>query len=146
MNAEATPVSAREPDQLLVTINQSIFTKAMLVSVVAHLLFIALTSFALYRDWAEYGIRSDNLGFHTPSDIKSIKRERVKQQEQAERDAKLQARLQEQRAAATLEAEKKEASPPAAGSPATAPTAVPEVEPLPPKQSFSLDDLPALGL
>ncbi len=136
----------READALLVNINRSIFTRALLFSTVVHIGFLALSSFSLYKDWATYGMFSDKRGFHTPSEIKSIRREQAKDAEDAERTKRMEARLAEQRAQASLADANATPTPDPAAAATAAPAAEPTVEPLPPKPGFSLDDLPGLGL
>lgn len=77
-----------DPDTLMDEVKQSRMIRTILVSLVAHLLFLGLTSFGLYTDWAEYGLMM-------PSEIKAEKAARV----EAERKRK-----------ATEEADKKAAA------------------------------------
>ncbi len=149
MDSNAT-LTERDPERLLDSINKSIFVKALLMSTVVHLIFVLGSSFSLYKDWAEYGISSEDNGFHTPSKIKAIKRNMAEQKEEEERQQKLEERLEQQRAeAAEAEANATpEAEAPAepegnAGDETPKP---PEIEPMEPKGSFSLDDVPGLGL
>lgn len=134
-----TSSETREPESLLQGINRSIFAKALILSTVVHLVFLGGTSFALYRDWAEYGVRSDEYGFHTPSTLKTLQRDQAKKAEEAERTAREEARRDEQRARAMEEAER-EPEEQARDTRPDAPPAEPTIEPLPPR-SFSLDDV-----
>ena len=137
---DPTPTpETREPEALLLGINQSIFTKALLVSLVAHTLLLGGTSFALYRDWAEHGVRSEQYGFHTPSTLKTIKLDLIKEEEDAQRRAREEERLADQRARAMAEADAEPTPAPRATTPG-APPAEPEIDPLP-RRAFSLDDV-----
>ena len=143
MNQEVNRMQAaegREPDELLAGVRRSILGLALALSAVIHAVVIGGTSFALYRDWAQYGLSSDELGFHTPSDINLLKAREQRAADDAARQA-----ASEQRAAAAAAAAAQAASnaPPAAatapGDPA-APVKPPEVEPLPPKTGFTFGD------
>ncbi|MCC5848401.1 MAG: hypothetical protein JJU29_09920 [Verrucomicrobia bacterium] len=134
-----TSSETREPESLLQGINRSIFTKALIVSTVIHVVVLGGTSFALYRDWAEYGIRSEKYGFHTPSTLKTLQRDQAKEAEEAERTAREEARRDEQRARAMEEAEREPEERPRTTRP-DGPPEEPTIEPLPPR-SFSLDDV-----
>lgn len=140
----SAPTDLREADSLLAGINRSIFFKALILSTIVHLLFMGISSFSLYKDWAEYGVRSGTHGFHTPSVIKTIKRENVQAEQEAARNQKLEERIAAQRAEAQAAAAN--ATPTPVPETSMSPTEEPTVEPLPPKQNFSLDDLPGLGL
>ena len=141
---------AREPDDLLTGVRHSILGTAMLFSTVIHLVLIGLTSFGLYRDWGQYGLSSEEMGFHTPSDINILKSREKRAADEAERQAKAEARAAEAAARAATNA------PPAAaagaatpGSAGLAPAAqagagatvkAPEVEPLPPVKDFTFGE------
>ncbi len=137
-----TPQKENDPARLLEGMNRSIFIKAMLISIVVHLVFVFGSSFGLYKDWSTYGMTSEDYGFHTPSVIKTIKRDVAAAKEEAEREQKLKERMAEQQAAA---AEATPAPEPTAAVEPETPKA-PEIEPMAPKESFSLDDMPGLSL
>lgn len=149
-----TQQKENDPARLLDGINQSIFLKALMISAGVHLIFVFGTSFGLYKDWATYGMTSENYGFHTPSVMKTIKRDLVAEQEEAERQKKLDERMAEQEKAAAEaaanetpepegEAEGEEKGEAATESDTPTP---PEIEPMAPKENFSLDDMPGLSL
>lgn len=81
-----------DPDTLMDEVKQSRMTRTILLSLVAHLLFLGLTSFGLYTDWAEYGLMM-------PSEIKAEKAARA--EVERKRKAKEEA---DQKAAAIAEA------------------------------------------
>lgn len=146
MNQEVNRMQAaggREPDELLAGVRRSILGLALVLSAVIHAVVIGGTSFALYRDWAQYGLSSDEFGFHTPSDINLLKAREQRAADDAARRA-----ASEQRAAAAAAAAAQAASnapPAAAAAPAgaadpAAPVKPPEVEPLPPKTDFTFGD------
>ena len=150
MNTQATQqFNSREPDSLLETINKSHFAQGVLISFIVHIAFVGVTSFKLYADWAEYGISSPDRGFHTPSDIKDIKRARIKEAEEAEQKAKLEERVKAQEAAqAEEDAKAKEEGAAGADTNATSeagttdkPLKAPTIKAMAPA---SLDDTPTL--
>lgn len=142
--SDDTP-NTRDPESLLTSINRSIFLKGLLISALAHFAFLGLTSFGLYRDWAEYGLRSE-IGFHTPSNIKRLQQTRARERETAERDRREEQRRADQAARALEDEERRAQAPDATPTPAAAqPPAEPTIEPLPPRP-FSLDDLPDLDI
>jgi len=138
---EPSPNSPREPDQLLLGINRSILAKALLISAAVHAAVLLFTSFALYRDWAELGLRSE-AGFHTPSVMKQVRQKRIREADAQERAKREEARRADQ-AARALEDEERRAAAPKTTPTAETPVAPPEIEPLP-QRPFSLDDLPDL--
>ena len=135
-------MAQREPDDLLKTINQSILIKGLIVAAVIHVVVILGTSFGLYRDWKVYGVKS-------PSAIKQTKQENKREADEAERKAAAEQRAAERDAAVAL-AESNKATRASANVPANNPssnvddltgaTKEPEIEVLPPKNSFSLQD------
>ena len=147
MQSEATQSESREPESLLQGINRSIFTKALLVSTVVHFAFLGVTSFGLYREWGEFGMFSEAYGFHTPSDLKQLRRDRAEEAEDTARQEAEEARRDARRAEAMAEAEAEEAArdaeptaPRGSQRGTQPPPTEPEVEPLPPR-AFSLDDV-----
>lgn len=87
MNEQTSTTSlATEPDDLLISSSKSIFVVALILSLVAHIAFALLTSFSLYKQWAEYGFYSDDYGIHSPSDIKTIRAEKKKEVDQAAKE------------------------------------------------------------
>lgn len=139
---ESTPSTPREPDQLLFGINRSILAKALLISVGVHAAVLLLTSFGLYKDWAELGLYSE-AGFHTPSTMKQVRRDRIREADAQARTEREEARRAEQAARALEAEEQRAAAPTPTPSASDATPTPPEVEPLPPRP-FSLDDLPDL--
>jgi len=137
-----------KPEVLLEGCNRSMFLKALIFSAVGHVVFAGVTSFSLYADWAEHGMFREGYGLLSPSDIKLIVKEEAKDAEKKAQEEMLAKDLEEQRKQAQLEMENEEESSPtpepqnpeAASSTPTPP----EIEPLPPKREFSLDDLPDL--
>ena len=121
----------KKPDMLLTDIERSIFAKALVISIIAHVALLGGTSFSLFADWGKYGV-------HSPSYINAQKSKENKEAEAERRKA-----AAEEKAAAP-------AAPAAtnAATPATAATTAaedgkvtpPEVEPLPPKKEFQLGD------
>jgi hypothetical protein len=49
-------LEAADPDPLMQEIRQSRMPRTILISLVAHILLVGLTSFGLFADWARYGI------------------------------------------------------------------------------------------
>ncbi len=143
---KTTELNASEPDRLLLGVNRSILAKAFWVSLAVHVAVLGLTSFGLYRDWAELGLYSE-AGFHTPSTMAQLRRDRAREQEAEARAARESERRADQ-AARALEAEERAAArqSEAAERPAQQQTPEePEIEPLAPRP-FSLDDLPDLDI
>ena len=142
---QATGTAGREPDELLVGVRRSILGLALVLSTVIHVVVIGGSSFSLYRDWAKYGLTSDELGFHTPSDINQIKNREQREADDAARKAAIEKRASEAAARAAQAASN--AAPATATAPAAAgdgsaasgtPTVKPpEVEPLAPKTEFT---------
>ena len=133
----------KKPDMLLTDIERSIFAKALVISIIAHVALLGGTSFSLFADWGKYGV-------HTPSYINAQKSKENKEAEAERRKAAAEEKAAEE--AKKAEAEKT-AAPAAtnaanAATPATAATPAaedgkvtpPEVEPLPPKKEFQLGD------
>lgn len=137
----------QDPEALLTRCNRSILLKALLISTVVHVGFAGVTSMSLYRDWARHGMFRDGYGLLSPSEMRVIEKDEAKEAERKARDAKMAEELQAQRAEAKLAVASDEAAAPTAApaAPESTPTA-PEIEPLPPKESFSIDDLPGLDL
>lgn len=134
---------AREPDDLLVEVRRSIMGLALALSALIHIVLIGGTSFGLYRDWAKYGLRSDDLGFHTPSDINLIKAREQREADDAAR--KLAAERKAEAAAAFTATNAPAATAASSLTPAgsvtnTGTVKPPEVQPLPPKSEFSFGD------
>ena len=139
----------KKPDMLLTDIERSIFAKALVISIIAHVALLGGTSFSLFADWGKYGV-------HSPSYINAQKSKENKEAEAERRKAAAEEKAAEE--AKKAEAEKaaapakdaKAAATNAAPSatPATAATPAaedgkvtpPEVEPLPPKKEFQLGD------
>ena len=107
----------KKPDMLLTDIERSIFAKALVISIIAHVALLGGTSFSLFADWGKYGV-------HSPSYINAQKSKENKE----------------------AEAERRKAAPSATPATAATPAAEdgkvtpPEVEPLPPKKEFQLGD------
>lgn len=130
----------KKPDMLLTDIERSIFAKALVISIIAHVALLGGTSFSLFADWGKYGV-------HSPSYINAQKSKENKEAEAERRKAAAEEKAAEE--AKKAEAEK--AAAPAAANAATPATAAttaaedgkvtpPEVEPLPPKKEFQLGD------
>lgn len=75
--------------------------KGVFLSVVIHVLLIALTSFGVYKAWMKWGLVSDK-GFNTPNVMKQLEKEAKKN---AEDQAKEAAEAAEQLAKAKANAE-----------------------------------------
>ena len=139
----------KTPDELVVGIERSIFGRALMISVIVHVVLIGGTSMSLYKDWQKYG-------FHAPSYINAVKTQENREAEEArrkaaaeEKAAKEAAKAEEMKAFAATNGVKKAAgaakSAAAGAAKATAPAAAveetkdktpPELEPLPPKKDF----------
>ena len=74
----ATETKTIHPDDLLTGIGKSIMAKAVVYSIIGHLILMAATSIPLFKDWAVYGVKS-------PSAINAIRTEENRQKEEAER-------------------------------------------------------------
>ena len=118
------------PDDLLTGIGKSIMPKAIIYSIIAHLVLTVATSVPLFKDWTVYGVKS-------PSAINAIRTEENRQKEEAERRKK------------AAEEAKKNPKPGTASSTSSPTGAVqsvdgkvtpPEVQPLPPKKEFQYGD------
>lgn len=126
----------KKPEELLTEINKSVFARALVISVAAHAVLLCVTSVSLFRDWTKYGI-------HSPSYINAEKtRERneaeeARRREEAEKKAAAEAAkaAADKAAAATNTAAKveKKVNPEPEDKKEMTP---PEIEPLPPKDSF----------
>ena len=144
------------PDDLLVNIGKSIMFKAMLWSIIGHIVFTGVTSISLWTDWATDWER---FGLKAPGTINAIKGEDRKIAEEKKRKEEAAAKAEAEAKAAAEKAEKEAkakapagaapAAPAAAGTtnaPAAAATTEngekkpPEVQPLPPKKNFELGD------
>ena len=75
-----------DPDMLLAKPASIKLGKGLLISLVVHLILIALTSIGLYKAWAKWGISSDK-GFHTPNVIKALEKEERKAADEAAKAA-----------------------------------------------------------
>lgn len=82
-----------DPETLMQEVRQSRMTRAILISLVAHILLVGLTSFGLFADWARYGIMM-------PYQIKAEKTAR------AEAEQKLKAKEDADKKEAAAKAEK----------------------------------------
>ena len=161
--ATATPTSAKvkHPDDLLENLGRSIMFKAMVWSIIGHVVFTAATSVPLFKDWTVYGIKA-------PTTINAIRTEENRKKEEEERRAKAAAKAEaeakaqaEAAAKAAEEAKKGGKKPDAAAKPADGAAAQPgaaqgaaaqaaegeggakkppEVQPLPPKKDFEYGD------
>ena len=153
------------PDALLENIGKSIMFKAMVISIIGHIVFTGATSISLWQDWAytrevktdkgEVTIERPYL-LKAPGTINAMKGAEKKAADEAKRKAEAAAKAEAEAKAAAekREAEAKEkdqaaatAAKPADG--AAAPQATtdekgekkpPEVQPLPPKKDFELGD------
>lgn len=83
-----------DPDTLMDEVRRSHMTRAILISLVAHLLLLGLTSFGLFSDWAEYG-------FMMPVEIKAEKaaRAEIERKRKAEEEAEKKAEARAETAA-----------------------------------------------
>jgi len=81
------------PDKLLVEIGRSIMPKAIVISIVAHVVLTIFTSFSLFNDWRTYGIKA-------PSTINQIKSKAAKEAEAAKRKAEAEERANKLKAEA----------------------------------------------
>jgi hypothetical protein len=131
-------IEAPQPEELLKAADAPPLGKAVLVSVVAHLLVLGLTSFPLYRDWARYGVR-------TPAALRELKKAERLEADKLKREAELKARQEKEQA----EAEAREAGAGEAGDAADTPPAADatagsaprgEIDPADPVRSFELNE------
>lgn len=145
----ATETKTIHPDDLLTGIGKSIMAKAVVYSIIGHLILTAATSISLFKDWAVYGVKS-------PSAINEIRTEENRQKEEAERRKKAEEKAAaeakaeaEAKAMAAEAAKKGGAAAPAAPADGSASNATvradgkvvpPEVQPLPPKKEFEYGD------
>ena len=142
------------PDDLLTNIGKSIMFKAMLLSIIGHVVFTGVTSISLWTDWATDWER---FGLKAPGTINAIKGEDRKIAEEKKRKEEAAAKAEAEAKAAAEKAEKEAkarenapagAAPAAAAGTTNAPAAAaeggekkpPEVQPLPPKKNFELGD------
>ena len=135
----------RKPDELVAQIDRSIFAKALVISIVAHIALMGATSVSLFQDWMRYG-------FHSPSYINAEKtrerreaeetrrREATAEKANAEAEAKKAAGETNQVAAAVEPAKQTVAAEEAAAAKASEEKTPPEVQPLPPKKEFQYGD------
>lgn len=134
----------KKPEELVTEIERSIFGKALVVSFVAHVILIAVTSVSLFKDWGEYGV-------HSPSYINGVRSAKLKAEEEARRKAAAEAkaaeeaaRAEQMKAAASSNRTAKASN--VVSTPAAAERAEkdakaksvepPEIKPLPPKKDF----------
>ena len=157
MAADNANANVKHPDDLLEGIGRSIMTKALVYSIVGHVVVTAATSIPLFKDWTVYGIKA-------PTTINAIRTEENRKREEEERrqkaaaKAEAEAKAQAEAAAKAAEESKGKAKPaaakasgaataaaaPAAGGQGEAAAAAgesgekkpPEVQPLPPKRDF----------
>lgn len=134
MAADNANAKVKHPDDLLEGIGRSIMTKALVYSIVGHVVVTVLTSIPLFKDWTVYGIKA-------PTTINAIRTEENRKKEEEDRRAKAAAKAEaEAKAAAPAKAadQAKPATPAASAAPdAKTP---PEVQPLPPKRDFEYGD------
>ena len=132
----------KTPDELVVGIERSIFGRALILSVIVHILLIGVTSVSLYRDWATYGV-------HSPSYINSVKSQQTREAEETRRKVAAEAKAAEEAAKAeqmkAIAATNGTAKATGAASgksvdvdsdKRTKSVTPPEVKPLPPKKEF----------
>lgn len=128
-------MNTKDPDELLKETNRSTLTKAMLISTVIHFVLIFGTSFGLYADWVEVG------GIHSPSTIKQMRAKSEKDAADEERRVAAEKRAVEMAAAAeAAPASKPAATPAPTPTPPLASPTAPDLEPLPPKEGFTLGE------
>lgn len=86
----------KSPDDIMAPVNQPHLKSGMLISIIAHVLLVGLTSFGLYSDWAQYGVKM-------PHEIKTLKKEAVQKEAEEKRAEARAAQKQaaEQASAAT---------------------------------------------
>jgi len=127
-----------QPEKLLRAADAPSLGRAVLVSVVAHLLVLGLTSFPLYRDWATYGIR-------TPAALRELKKAERLEADKLKRETELKARQEKEQAEAKArETDAGDAgaatdTPPTADTGAGAPPRS-EIDPADPVRSFELNE------
>lgn len=147
--ATAATAKVKHPDDLLEGLGRSIMTKAMVYSIIGHIVVTAATSIPLFKDWTVYGIKA-------PTTINAIRTEENRKREEEERrqkaaaKAEAEAKAQAEAAAKAAEESKGKAKQPPAAKPADAggqgeaaaaaaesgEKKPPEVQPLPPKREF----------
>lgn len=142
-------------DKLLVEIGKSIMPKAIVISIVAHVVLTILTSFSLFADWAA----DPDYRFRAPATINQKKAQKAREAEDLRR--KQEAEEKAKKAAADAAAAAKTNKVAKAAAPAKEAAAAkgaeakgteakakaedgkvtpPEVQPLPPKASFEYGD------
>ena len=146
---ENTNSTFARADALLKNIDKSIFVKALVISLIAHVVLTGATSVSLFRDWGTYGVKA-------PATINKIKQDAAR----AEEDARRKKAAEEKAALEAAKAE--EARKFAETNKSTTVSAKlqssssqsnnrtieqsnntktpPEIEPLPPKKDFQLGD------
>lgn len=72
---------------------------ALLLSLAVHVVLAAATSVGLYRSWAEWGVFSE-AGFHTPSVIKRLEKDRARAEAKARAEAEAAAKAKAAEASA----------------------------------------------
>lgn len=143
-------MTLKTPEDLLAGIGRSIMAKAIVLSILAHIVLMGATSVSLFRDWAKYGVKS-------PSAINVIRTqenraaEEARKKAEAEAKAAAEAKAEAEAKARIAEEQKKGGAKPAektaprdegVASEGAARTAEagekkpPEIEPLPPKKEF----------
>ena len=144
-----TEKKLKRPDDLLTGIGRSIMGRAIVYSLLVHLVLTVATSLPLFNDWRTYGVKS-------PSAINAIRTEENRQREAEERRKKAEEKAAaeakaeaEAKAKAAEEAKKGGAAAPAAAADGSSTNATagadgkvvpPEVQPLPPKKEFEYGD------
>lgn len=147
-------------DKLLVEIGKSIMPKAIVISIVAHVVLTILTSFSLFADWAS----DPDYRFRAPATINQKKAQKAREAEELKRkqDAEEKAKKAAAEAAAAAKTNKVEkaaanvkdagktvessaakaadAKAPAQAKAEDGKVTPPEVQPLPPKASFEYGD------
>ena len=76
-----------DPETLLKDSEKTSLKSGIFLSLVIHLVVIALTSFGLYKAWMKWGIVSEK-GFNTPGVIKQLEKDAAKAAEQKAREDK----------------------------------------------------------
>ena len=98
-------IAIMEPDAVMSEIRRSIMTKAVLISLVAHIILIGLTSWGLYAKWADHGF----MGMRELNRAIEAKLEEKKKAAKAENDERLRQEAKKRADQYRLEAaEKKE--------------------------------------
>lgn len=135
-------------DDLLKNINKSILATGIIVALIIHAVIVFGTSFGLYKDWSEYGIKK-------PSTIKQMKKEQQVAAEKERRDAEIKRKAEEAAITASnavpvsAKAEQSAKQMETNGKPVASSDStdgnvkIPEIEPLKPASTddLSLDDM-----